>query len=352
MRPEPKYPKIEAKYLSTMLKIWKQHRKLRDASALKLLRLWLGYEFTDLMDEHGRYTALYFNELRQRLRYRLMADMLEDIKKTQSFVLVGSSDEYRDISAIFSPMWHNHEPADGKILTGSYDASSRICNCICDGNVNIFNFNTTVGNAGAFSPEGETVAEDEADACEYARTVQVRRRIVADYFLWLSRQTDADHRGLVERLMLRITRPCDRRGRPLPQYQLTEEQGREVWQVMVDQVLVPYFATREEFFRPTYMQHPERRVWWLSNLFRKWSGLPLVATRKWRYHRRSREAEEAAAHEAAQRLYRPRSPYEWEDADGCRWYDTPQGIKQQIPADAPPRPTETSGFNYIRHGWL
>ena len=56
-------------------------------------------------------------------------------------------------------MWLGDELAN---LTGSNDLVSRCSNCCSDGIVNIFNFNTTVGNAGAFSPEGETVAEEDA----------------------------------------------------------------------------------------------------------------------------------------------------------------------------------------------
>lgn len=182
--------------------------------------------------------------------------------------------------------------------------------------------------------------------------MQIRKQVVRDYFTWLVRQPMLEHKAFVDDIMVRICKPRDKKGNLLVQHCLSEEQGQEVWQVLVEKVLVPYFQTREDFFRSTYMEHPENRIWWLRALMKKWGGGFIIdAVRKWKRNRRTMEAESANAQIEAQKLYRPRSPHEWEDPDGVRWYLTPKGTKQQIPADAPPRPTEVASFNYIKNEW-
>lgn len=349
---EPRRPSLLWNHLGRQLKMWRSY-KVTDAHSVKLMKLWLGYEFTDLMDQFGRYTSLHFNEIRRRLGYKHFFQLMEDIRRCRSFFIVGTSED--KVTAIFSPVWHKWDEADGMILQGSCDTEnkdnnddeSRISSRICDVSKNIYTKNnTTVSNDDAFSPDGGSEQE-------VGRDVMARKQVVRDYFKWLDRQPMTEHKALVDNIMLRICKPLDKKGKLLTQYCLTEEQGQEVWDVLVEKVLVPYFRTREEFFKPVYMQHPEKRIWWMTALFKKWGGGFITdATKKWKHNRRSIEAEAANAQIEAQKLYRPHSPHEWEDPNGQRWYITPKGTKQQIPADAPPRPSENANFNYIRGEWL
>ena len=114
--PTPRRPQVFWNHLGRQLKMWKSYR-IVDAHALKLLKLWLGYDFLDLMDEFGRIPVPYFNEVRRRLGYKTFALLLDDIRRSQSFYIVGNSES--DITAFFSPIWHNYEAADGVLLRGS-----------------------------------------------------------------------------------------------------------------------------------------------------------------------------------------------------------------------------------------
>lgn len=331
---EPRRPEVYWNHLGRQLKLWRAY-KITDAHALKLLKLWLGYEFTDLMDPFGRYPVQYFNEIRRRLGYAHWSVLLADLRSCRSFFLVGTSDE--NITAVFSPIWHEWEEADGTILAGSCDTKeSQTLSQTFDVSKNINTKNNPTGSNDGALP----------------RDVVVRRRIVSDYFKWLVRQPQSEQKALVENLRWRIANPTDHKGNALPQYALNSEQTDEVWDVMVENVFVPYFQTRDDFFRAAYMQHPENRIWWLTNLMKKWAAKSIVQARNiWRRRYRDIEAEKAQTLNELQMQYRPRSPYEWETPDGTRWYETAKGGKQQIPAEAEPRPSEKAEFNYMKNQW-
>ena len=168
----------------------------------------------------------------------------------------------------------------------------------------------------------------------------------------LLRVTDTDHRSVMDDVMRRICHPTDRSGHVVKSMELTAEQGVEVWEVMVSAVLVPYFAARDDFFRPIYVGHPEKRIWWMRNFFKRYSaGYIRRAREVWKRRRIDIEAAAAADAVEQQRRRRPRCEWEWEDDDGVRWYKTPQGTIQQIPSDAPTRPSDCSTFNYIIRQW-
>lgn len=300
------------------------------------MRLWLGYEFTDLMDEYGRYPAHCFNEIRRRLKYAYWSVLINDIRRCRSFFIVGTSEE--NITSVFSPIWHEWEQPDGTILQGScnHDQSQEMSQ----------DFDVSKNNNTKNNPTG---SNDEA----LPRDVVVRRRVVADYFKWLVRQDASEQRSLVENLKYRIGHPTDRKGNLIVSQCLKEEQVEQVWDVMVEKVFVPYFSTRDEFFKTTYMHNPEKRIWWLTNLMKMWSRRAIIQARNiWQRNFRKMIAEEAEKTLEAEQMYRPRSPYEWEDADGVRWHITCYGERLQIPPTAPPRPNEEASFNYIDNTWM
>lgn len=343
----PRRPQVYWNHLGRQLKMWKSYHII-DAHALKLLKLWLGYEFLDLMDEFGRIPIHYFNETRRRMGYKTFALLLDDIRRSRSFYIVGNSET--NITAFFSPIWHNYEPADGVLLRGSMqidESQNESQNGSYSKEINNKE-NPTGGNAMAIRVENNPADETE----NVKRDVLVRRRIVKDYFAWLLRQQDSEHSSMVDDLLFRIRNPRRKNGEHIPELALNENQSREVLQIMIDTYLVPYFQTREEFFKPAFIQHPEKRVFWLSRLFRNYGGDFIYKARnRWRKVRKDLEAEALAMADQQQMQHRPHSPHEWEDPQGNRWYIAPNGSKYTIPAQAEPRPSETSTFNYISNSW-
>lgn len=342
----PRRQQLYWNHLGRQLKMWKSYR-IADAHALKLLKLWLGYEFLDLMDEFGRIPMPYFNEVRRRLGYKTFSLLLDDIRRSQSFYIVGNSEE--NITAIFSPVWHSYEKSDGLLLRGSCKEESQN-ESQNDGYSKNINTKKILTGSNAMAISHEMSPSDETKNMK--REVFVRRRIVKDYFTWVLRQTDSEHRMMVDDLLFRIRNPRKKSGESIPELALTEEQGRETFQIMVDNYLVPYFQTREEFFKPSFIQHPEKRVYWLSRLFKKFgAGFIYKARDHWRKVCKDLEAEALVAAGQQQMQHRPHSPYEWEDPQGIRWYVAPNGSRLKIPPDAAPRPSETSTFNYISNKW-
>ena len=181
----------------------------------------------------------------------------------------------------------------------------------------------------------------------------VRRRIVRDYFAWVERQTDTDHRALWDEMMHRVRYMTDRQGRRIDDMTLTPDEALMVMRLLIDAQLVPYFMKREDFFRPEYMKDPARRVWWMKNFVGRYmKGMVVTARRSWQRRRRQIEAETAERVLMAQKQYRPLSAFEWQDPEGNRWYDDAvTGRQLSIPAGADPRPSDTSTFNYICNQW-
>ena len=96
--------------LGRLMKMWKAFR-ISDARALKLMRLYIGYDLTDLMDGEGRYPGSQLNELRRRLGYTTVYKLMADVIASKAFFVVGNSD--RDVRAVFSPLWHRYVQEDG-----------------------------------------------------------------------------------------------------------------------------------------------------------------------------------------------------------------------------------------------
>lgn len=345
---EPRRPQVGWNHLGRQLKMWRSYH-IVDAHALKLLRLWIGYEFLDLMDEFGRFPIYNLNEIRRRLGYKYTSLMIDDIRISKSFYIVGNSES--DITAIFSPVWHFYDPQDGQLLSGS-SCTEESQNESQNGGYskNIYNKNNPTGGNATAITEGAIPAIDETENMK--REAIVRRHMVRDYFTWMQRQTNPEHQSLIDDILFRIRNPRNRNGEVLKDQVLDDAQAREVFQIMIDSCLVPYFQTREEFFKPTYIQHPEKRVFWLTNLFKRYSGNFIIrARRQWQRTHKELEAQAQVIADQQQMQYRPRSPYEWEDPDGFRWYLSPTGVKLMIPADAEPRPSDSATFNYISRTW-
>lgn len=335
-------------YLGRQLKFWKRYG-VSDSYAIKLLKVWIGYETRDLMDELGRYPAQNFNELRRRLGFSSCTKLLNSVRQSRSLYAVGF--ENGTITHIYSPVWHQYEESDGYLIFSGIE--SQDCDHIFDGNItdNIYN-NTTVGNAEAFSPGGEGGGEARKEQLAVNDDKFVRQALVRDYFKWMENSADADHKILLADIKYRICNPRDKKGQLIPDMKLTAAQGDEVWQVMVERVLANVLAGNENFFLEKYMTHPEKRIFWMRNLMKKFGfGFIKDARRIWQKQHVEIEAETAKKIQESQMKYRPISEFEWMDSEGVRWFENDLGKTQNIPDDAPPRPSATATYISIKKEW-
>jgi len=388
---EPRRPCLYWNHLGRQLKMWKTY-KVTDSHSIKLLRLWLGYDFINLMDQLGIFRSTDFNTIRKMLGFANIQVMLEEIIKSKSFFLLGISLD--KVDAFYSPIWHEYSPEDGQLLNASisqensqaFDCSKKyiIKNIYPTGgnsveliresihekestnnrglqgghplsdNENSTNFRGLQGGRPLSendNPE-QPISDYETSLAQRDHERMYKRRIVREYFQWCEKQTDDDHVAMIDDIKRRIQKPRNHKGEVIKEMILSDAETDEVWNVLIDTQLVPNFADREKFFKTEYMHHPEKRVWWMKAFFSKFASQMLITARKnWSRRKLEIVQSEANAQKEAEMLNRPISPYEWQDPQGARWYITPKGERQPIPAEAEPRPSETSTFNYIKGQW-
>lgn len=336
-------------YLGRQLKLWKRYG-VSDSYAIKLMKIWIGYEARDLMDEQGRYPAQNFNELRRRFSYSSCQKFIDSVRQCRSFFAVGF--ENGTITHIFSPVSHLYEESDGYLIFSG--TLSQDCAHNCDGNIseNIY-INTTVGNAEAFSPEGGGGRfEVNVEGLKMTDEKKIRQSIVRNYFKWIETSGDSDHKAFLADIKYRICNPRNKKGEIVDELKLSAQHGDEVYQILTDRVLANYLSGREQFFSDNYMTHPEKRIFWMKNLMKKYGfGFIKDARHHWQKQHVEIEAEVANKLQKEQKKYRPVCEFEWMDEEGVRWYEDYLGKPLQIPADALPRPSATSTYNLIKKEW-
>lgn len=213
----PKSPYLVWTHIGRQLKIW-NHNGINDTHVTKMMNLWLGYEFVDLMDEKGKIPRSYFNEARKRLGYKTWGLMLNDVRRTQSFYMVNTGGkESEEADYIFSPIWHTYEESDGRLLSGSIPLSksqkesqkeSLVATDYVDNINNIDNPNGV--NAAALS----LLKGDWPDGNQ-KKMFSVKKEVVKEYFDWLLEQTEGNHQQLVNDIKYKIAHPLDKDGNPV-----------------------------------------------------------------------------------------------------------------------------------------
>lgn len=357
-RLEPKYPYLGVKRLGWIMRSW-HHNRISDAHASKMLRLWLGMEFKGYMDEKGRISVRYMTEIRKYLGYPNLQDFQTDMYRSGAFYLLAQNGE---LVCFASPVWYEYIEKDiYKLLPGSLvlkedgiqDSEAgfgqEFGQKSAPSNINIYNY-PTGGNPDGLSLR-EGVDENTKDAQQINRDKSEARRVVRDYFRWVQQQTDEDHKALVNDILLKLMEPRNLKGELIESQQLNREDAARVLNILFSSVLPDVLSPRDKFFEAQFMKHPEKRIYWMRNLMKK-NGYKHIARARELFSRRKDVVLELEQQEQAAReeQNRPLSPYEWQDAQGQRWYRW-QGSRLTIPADAPPRPGDAVQWNRIVKEW-
>lgn len=345
---EPRIASHKYDYLGKMLRIWK-HNKISDSHANKLMKLWLGYEFTDLMDAKGRIPVYNFNEVRRRLGFTDFYKFFEILIKSNSFMMTGKNED--DVRFIYSVVWHSYEKDDGDILKGSYTQSaSQDFSQDFDGLNNKTIVNPTGGNGTPFSCEEEALKNDPV--AEIDRTVHKRKQIVKDYFLWVREQADGDHASLMSDIRYALKTPRDKQGNIIEDKVLGEEEADMALEILLTEVMPQTFYTRDDFFKESYMKNPAARLWWMRGFFRKYARKQYARTR-YLLEKRIKDitVERIRQEQQDERSNHPLSPFEWMSADGTRKYDY-KGCVYTIPKDAPTRTDENRFYSNMIKKWI
>lgn len=375
---ETRYPSVYIDRLGRQLTLWEKYG-LSATHSMRLLRLWLGYKLTNLMDTKGRYTFHSFNQLRQIVGYRSIQEMIADIKISKSFVLLSCDidttllkdhtiftpcrpeREYQNhVTAFFSPYWHKWEKTDGNVLPGSIDECCK-CNCKCnDIDNNTLDNKTLSGGTAEAEAAGlpaamelaeEALTIEQVEAIEQLELKQQIREVKL-YFRKLASNEDKRQHEPIEWLMMRLTQPVNPPPGKMKGYGLSHDEASQALEVLIDSELAQHFARDKNFMAPDRIAKPENRIYQVTNYIKKYSGPMLKnAVKRWKKRAAERQREQERRAEELEKLNRPLSPHEWQDREGIRWMEDSRGNVMRVPDQAPPRPSADAMWNYLDGKW-
>ena len=291
--------------LQTLLRQWRR-KGLRESALLKVLELYLG--LPNYMNKQGEYPVHFFYDLAMGLKFRTVTMMLEAVRQSESFGMEPGENKM-NIASFYSPLWKDL-PADlHAVLPADLHANLQVGS-------NIYNINNNI-----YSPPEENPSEEGRKFFHEINTNPAEKAEVLEPLIRFFQEQEA--------------------GMP------REEACADVV-YLVDELLIPHFIAQERFVR---MKHSGRLAW-LRNLLKSAHGKELM--RKAAEAGRQRRALKQQQAQAEVMLNnRPLSPYEWTDPEsGTRFYEDAIEGRVTIPADAPPRPSDTAFWNVIQRCWM
>ena len=307
--------------LQKTIKIWRS-RKITDSTIPKLLDLYLG--LTAYMNDKHIYPVENFYDIKMSLRFSTTQSLIEAVKASQSFKFIVNEGQ-KQIKAFYSPLCHEENSKletkeDSKTSQSSLNLPQAFAQTLAVDN--IYNIYTIQDNKNNTSSGRISSAEK---SLETARN-----------FFHLINKNRVDK--------MRILTPL------IDSFQQKEGLAREdacanvVY--LVNELLVPYFASQERFMKSTHVG----RLCWLNNLLKSAGGLRMLKDAA--DAGRRKRLQYIADMRGEQRNNHPLSEFEWTDKEsGLRFYDDPLEGMVNIPDDAPPRPGAKAEWNVLSGEW-
>ena len=299
---------IPIRDLQTLVRQWRR-KGLRESALLKVLELYLG--LPNYMNEQGEYPVHFFYDLAMGLKFRTVTMMLEAVRQSESFGMEPGENKM-NIASFYSPLWKDL-PADlHAVLHADLHANLQVGS-------NIYNINN-ISNTPLPLSRGENPSEEGRKFFHEINTNPEQKAELLEPLIRFFQDQEA--------------------GVP------REEACADVV-YLVDELLIPHFVTQERFVR---MKHSGRLAW-LRNLLKTAHGKELM--RKAAEAGRQRRALKKQQEQAEVMLNnRPLSPHEWTDPEsGTRFYEDAIEGRVTIPADAPPRPSDSAFWNVFKKSW-
>lgn len=299
---------IPIRELQTLLRQWRR-KGLKETALLKVLELYLG--LPNYMNEQGTYPVHFFYELAMSLKFRTVTMMLEAVRQSESFGMEPGENKM-NIASFYSPLW-KELPADlHAVLHADLHANLQVGS-------NIYNINNISKTSLPLS-RGENPSEEGR---KFFHEINTNPEQKAELLEPLIRFFQDQEAGV-----------------------LREEACADVV-YLVDELLIPHFVAQERFVR---MKHSGRLAW-LRNLLKTAHGKELMrkAAETGRQRRALKKQQE---HAEVMLNNRPLSPHEWTDPEsGTRFYEDAIEGRVTIPADAPPRPSDSAFWNVFKKSW-
>lgn len=319
--------------LQKTIGLWK-NRKITDSAIPKLLNLYLG--LTPYMNSEQVYPVENFYDIRLSLRFTTTQALIEAVKNCQSFGFIQNEDR-KQITAFYSPLWHDNE---SEKLTNETDIQPGLPQILPQTPAqtsavdNIYNIYTKGSSSSEeLSPTGDTPLDDNSDK---KNIVTPESLAAAKEFFHLINEDSAQKAQILTPL---INWFQTHEG-------LTRKHACENLVYMVNELLIPYFASQARFMKSNHTG----RLCWLNNLLKSAHGQHLLNDAA----RGSRQKREQAAQEnrTNQRNNHPLSEFEWTDPEsGMRFYDDVDEGTVNIPEEAQPRPSAKAIWNVLSNQW-
>ena len=321
--------------LQKTVRLWRS-RKITDSTISKLLDLYLG--LTAYMNEERTYPIENFYDIKMSLKFSTTQALIEAVKTSQSFKFILNG-ERKQIKAFYSPLCHDgnseietkesNEPNPSpQNLPQAFAQTFAVDNNI----YNNINKGKTSSNE-ELSPEGEAPSED----------ISFKKNIVTDVSLAAAKEffhiINEDSAQKAQMLTPLINWFQLHEG-------LTRKHACENLVYMVNELLIPYFASQTRFMKSNHIG----RLCWLGNLLKSAHGQHLLNDAA--KDSRLKREQQARDTRKNQRDNHPVSEFEWTDPEtGTRFYDDDDEGTVNIPENALPRPSAKAIWNVLSNQW-
>jgi hypothetical protein len=319
---KPLKPTLSIAELQKTIGLWKS-RKITDSVIPKLLNLYLG--LTPYMNEGKAYPVENFYEISIALAFKNAKFLTEAVKRCGSFGIMPEKNAY-GMKLFYSPLWV------GKISQEELPDEFPETYPVDD----IYNINNTKGSSSdeKASPEGDIPLEDNSSK---KNIVTPESLATAKEFFHLINKDSTQKAQILTPL--------------INWFQLheglTRKHACENLIYLVNELLIPYFASQARFMKSNHTG----RLCWLSNLLKSAHGQHLLNDAA----RTNREKRKQAVYEirSNQRSNHPLNEFEWTDPESeMRFYDDEMEGTVNIPEDAPPRPSAEATWNVLSNKWV
>ena len=307
--------------LQKTIGLWKS-RKITDSAIPKLLNLYLG--LTPYMNNEQVYPVENFYDISMALAFKNAKFLAQAVKRCGSFGISIEKNPY-GMKYFYSPIWREEIPAE--------ELPEKFPETFPQDNIyNIY----TKGNPSneGVSPSGDKPLDDNSDK---KNIVTPNSLVAAKEFFHLINEDSAQKAQILTPL--------------INWFQLheglTRKHACENLVYMVNELLIPYFASQARFMKSNHTG----RLCWLNNLLKSAHGQHLLNDAA----RGGRQKREQAVQEnrTNQRNNHPLSEFEWTDPEsGMRFYDDTIEGAVNIPDEAQPRPSAEAIWNVLSKEWV
>ena len=327
-----------------MIHQWKA-KGITDSATLKLLDLYLG--LTPYMTAEGIYPMRNLYQICQSMKTTHTTTLLENIRKCCSFGLIWNENRTH-LLGFYSPLWcdglkNASAQAAGSVAELTVPVASPATTAAnlatADNNI-LYNINNNISpSENSLENPSENLSEipsENPDGTPYGDEAPKASSSAKEFFHRINANPEEKQAILVP-IIDRIA--TDRN--------YTRRRALDALVILVNEFLIPHFDAQSTFAKTSH----NGRIIWLQNLIKTRYGEKLIQQAAQKLGETLLKNLEE--HRKKLREFRPVSPFEWKDADkDIRYYDDPIDGKVEIPADAPPRPSDTAIWNILSKEWM